>query len=1214
MLKALELLGFKSFADKTRFEFPDGITVVVGPNGSGKSNIVDAIKWVLGERSAKSLRGKEMADVIFKGSGSGGRKAMNTAEASIIFNNADGRLPVDAPEVHVTRRVYRSGEGEYLMNGQACRLRDLKDMFRGTGVGTDAYSVIEQGKVDTLLSATPRDRRAIFEEAAGISRFKAKKLESQRRLERVEQNLLRLSDIVDEVEGRLRGIRAQATKARRYKEHSDRLQQLRTQVGLADWRELTRRLEALDDELVQLRDRIGRHGEEIEQYNATAAEIDGHVAVITDQTRTVENRMSRGREQTAAAESTIEHQHVRRRDLEDETAGHRAKLAATRSRAGDLRAELDETGRSLADAETAFQTVSAELATHEQHAQRLREEIGALREENDVARRKYVDQMRAVAALGNQTSAVESELAGSKRTAKLSEEKLARLAEAGGPLAEKLQRLQQRETQLAKHKQQKADALAVARAEKEETQRRLAQRRDEAAQLRGEAAGVEQRILVLEDLEGRFEGIGEGAKELLARSRVEPDGPLGDVRGLVADLIQVNVENAPSIDVALGDMAGYVVLSGTRLLEQLRDGTRRLEGRVGLLPLFAPSAKTDGQNAKLDGRPGVVGRADRFVQVAPEFTPLVRRLLDTTWLVESLDRAVELKETLGRDLRFVTSAGDLIRPDGAIVVGPRHGATGLISRRSQLHALRVRRGELTGQVESIESRIGELQQLGARQGHAVAKLDKEHGELSSALSEQRVAAGTTQEQLEQNGRQADAIEAERRAACEQSDAAEETLASMRERQARLEAALADMESETQAREERIGQLERKFAHANQQATDGKVRMAASRQRLEGLQTQMLRFREHEHERSRAIEAAGGELRQCLAKRQLAERLILAASSRVASLYIEQERNAAELAGLVDRRDRLIRDRASAVDGAQSTARQVQQLQEQVHEKELAAGEVRHQRSTLAERVREDYGIDLAQLEEAPSEEEQQRREEVDREIAELRRKLSNIGAVNMEALDELEGLESRFAALSGQHQDLSTAKASLEKIIQRINADSRRLFSETLDAIRSNFQTLFRKVFGGGQADIVLEEGVDALEAGIEILATPPGKHSLGISLLSGGERALTAVTLLLAIFQYRPSPFCVLDEVDGPLDEANIGRFIDVLNEFLAWTKFVVVTHSKKTMTAATTLYGITMQESGVSKRVSVRFEDVSEDGHIRREALEDPEDAASESELGAA
>jgi chromosome segregation protein len=382
----------------------------------------------------------------------------------------------------------------------------------------------------------------------------------------------------------------------------------------------------------------------------------------------------------------------------------------------------------------------------------------------------------------------------------------------------------------------------------------------------------------------------------------------------------------------------------------------------------------------------------------------------------------------------------------------------------------------------------------------------------------------------------------------------------------------------------------------------RVELARSEQRVEGLQIRLSQFEDDQRERERAVHQVRQQLRQCEHRHSQAELEILRAETQIAAGYLRKEELAGDIGLQARARETATLRRTGLAEEVQRVHKTLRQLQDRQHQVDLVAGQVRHERQTLVDRLREDYQIDLAELTAQQEHDPQlaEQRAEVEAEIESLRRKIHQIGAVNLDALEELDELEARFAHLAGQHKDLTEAKQALERIIHKINADSRRLFTETLEAIRANFQTLYRKAFGGGKADIVLEEGVDVLDAGVEIIATPPGKPSFNNSLLSGGEKALTAVALLLAIFQFRPSPFCVLDEVDAPFDEANIGRFIDVLNDFLGWTKFIIVTHSKKTMTAATTLYGITMQESGVSKRVSVRFDDVSDDGHIRQEAID--------------
>ena len=460
-----------------------------------------------------------------------------------------------------------------------------------------------------------------------------------------------------------------------------------------------------------------------------------------------------------------------------------------------------------------------------------------------------------------------------------------------------------------------------------------------------------------------------------------------------------------------------------------------------------------------------------------------------------------------------------------------------------------------------------------------------------------------EERRAQFNQQRAALDGEFRAASVQHDAAVARLAEAREKRQRHETGLSEMETRLAGFQQQVARLEGERQARNRDTTETKVELAKSEERLRSLRLRLRQFDETRQERGRAIDEGRQQLELCIQRAEASRWNILRAESELADLYLRKEAFAAETVRFINQREALKQQRNQLNSEVQRARSRGRKIEEQLHAQDLAANEVRLEREALAARLREDYGIELAELEHQPSGEEQRQREEVQQEIEELRQKINALGHVNLDALEELESLESRFKTLSDQYQDLTGAKASLEKIIDRINTDSRRLFAETLETVRGHFQKLFRDLFGGGQGDIVLEEGVDILESGIEIVARPPGKEPRNISLLSGGEKTLTCVALLLAMFRSRPSPFCVLDEVDAALDEANIDRFTKVLQDFLAWTQFIIVTHSKKTMTCANTIYGVTMQESGVSKQVSVRFEDVSDDGHIRPERLAEAE-----------
>ena len=498
MLKALELTGFKSFADKTRFEFPAGITVIVGPNGSGKSNIVDAIKWVLGEQSAKSLRGKDMSDVIFKGNGQGHRRVMNTAEATIVFDNADGRLPVEAPEVHVTRRVYRSGEGEYLINRQACRLKDVRDLFRGTGVGADAYSLIEQGKVDRLLQASPRDRRAIFEEAAGISRFKAKKVEAQRRLERVEQNLLRLSDIVEEVGNRLRNVRAQAAKAQRYREYSERLQQLRTSIALTEWRALSARLAATEADLRKLQDQIDGAAAQLTADEARMLEVETEIMTVAEYLRDCEHREARAREQIMMRESTMEHGRQLLGEADTESTRCRMQIVALTGRADDVARRLDETAQKRAALEAADADILAQMTAEDAEVNQRSTQLDAQRRDLEQCRIEYVETVKKASQCAAEIALHESQRGTAESTLARCAARLAHLEREHQQIDDQLEQTRQGGASLGGELESVTRQLEVAQRELAENERLLSRRRDELAVQRGRLGGVSERAALLD--------------------------------------------------------------------------------------------------------------------------------------------------------------------------------------------------------------------------------------------------------------------------------------------------------------------------------------------------------------------------------------------------------------------------------------------------------------------------------------------------------------------------------------------------------------------------------------------------------------------------------------------------------------------------------------------------------------------------------------------
>ncbi|HEX7449076.1 MAG TPA: chromosome segregation protein SMC, partial [Pirellulales bacterium] len=1019
MLRALELVGFKSFADRTRFEFPSGITAVVGPNGSGKSNVVDSIKWVLGEQSVKSLRGKEMADIIFNGSAT--RHPLNAAEATLTFDNSAGVLPIDTPEVLITRRIYRSGEGEYLINRQPSRLRDIRDLFSGTGVATEAYSVIEQGKVDVMLQASPKDRRALFEEAAGISRFKSKKLESLRRLERVEQNLLRLSDIVDEVGSRLRSVRMQASKAKRYQEHADRLQALRTQVGLADWRRLGLRLAELEAELGDLAAKRDAALARAEQLGAAAHELENALHETVEARRRCDEQIAGNRERIAIDEATIEQQLGRAGEAAAEAARLLSQLAALRVRAGDLEQQLADTSAQVEQAAREADQRSQRFATCERELAQRQQEFDQSRAEYEASRQASLEATREAAALESESAALAAQLEAARAALVRREQQLAELRAAHEHAAAEIEHRKAAQQQSAKAVDQLLRQRAAAEASLAELRGRQNDLAARLAELRQRQAAAAERAAMVEELEQRQEGVGAGVKELLAKARSEPAGPARALRGLLAELLHVNVDAATLIEAALGDKAqALVVEADANFVAWAEQVSLRLPGRVMFLPL---DMNTDvGDWPALDGMPGVQGRLDQWIESPDELKPLVGQLLGRAWLVDNLAVARQLASSAGRGCTLVTPGGQVLAADGSLSVGPRLAAAGLISRRSELRSLKEQLATLKAQEHSLAADVDELARQASRLADALGELTARHQQAAEELSEHRLQLGAAETHRRQNEDQLNEVARDREDAQGQTERLASAIEDARVRLDAARGALATAEQIAASSRSAMRQTDELRQEQQRVVAAAQVEQAKGDERLQNLRTHLAQLQRDQRERRRSIDDCRTQLRQAREKSRQAETNTLRAEAEAALLYLDKQALANERIALAARQEEQRASRGEQVAQSQTAQSEARSLEQERHARDLAAGEIRHERATLADRLREDYGIELAALEHALTSDEQLAREEVEREIAELRKKLNHLGNVNLEALDELAALESRYEGLSTQFQDLTRAK------------------------------------------------------------------------------------------------------------------------------------------------------------------------------------------------
>jgi chromosome segregation protein len=1222
MLKRLELVGFKSFADRTQFDFAPGITGVVGPNGSGKSNVVDAVRWILGEQSAKSLRGGEMADVIFNGSSS--RKSLGLAEVTVALDNSRRLLALDSDEVELTRRVYRDGTGEYLINGHIARLRDFKEMFLGSGAGVDGYTIIAQGRVDELLQASTKDRREIFDEAAGISRFKARKLETLRKLAAVEINLTRSQDRLDSLEAQLRTLRMQATKAQKYKEYTDRLRELRVGLGLSEFRELIISLDREQQLLFELQAEVAganRHTDELEQ---ALRELDRAITRAEDGLRHQEGRLADAREQIAGYESTLKHERAAASEYESELLNigrQRAELGARtkliEADAGRAGAEAKAAEDNLATEQEAADSAAAALAAAADRVTLLDGEIAACRER----------QFQLVSDAAAARSTATASLAQVERLQKEYTRKLAEIEQSAGrraAFADSLDGLSRADADVQSRLMAARARLRQLQTERDDLTERVDRVQRELESLRVRQGDLRGRVEVLEDLERTHDGLGAGVRHLLSmiddcRLKIESTGESSSSQssiinsqssipalvGLVADLLTVPHEIAPLVEIALGDTAQRFVVRSAADVDAVAAAIGEVPGRVGFLP-YQPSVTSD-----------PVHPLSLASQVFSTLEGLPRQLLGDVILAGSLDVARGLRAQYP-DCRVITRAGELLEPDGTLIVGPARNEAGVVSRKSELRELSEQLRALSDQIAITNVEIAELRRrVDAADGAIEAAdseielLSSESGDLQQKIARQRQQIEQLDETIELSHRESEILEQE----VQRSEGA-------------WIAAKLEAESTERAEEElrvKLAEAERDLRGAERYRDAAQEANTAAQVALSRAVAERDRARERAAQievdlRKRRVEAVNLTATDSATREKLADSTMamLAAAAGHAESHREKETRERLIAELSDKADANRQARERARDQLQTLRAEWQERQAAAHAKELAVHDLQSRRDSISSRIHEDYGIDLAALvaqsASAPDERGRQTdvvgRDDSDRteaqpEVAEpaevqgkiddLKRKLTRLGSVNMEALEELARVETEFNGLRDQHDDLNAARKSLEDVIDAINADSRKLFTETLATVRGHFQELFRKLFGGGQADVVLEDGVDVLESGIEIIARPPGKELRSLSLLSGGEKTLAAIALLLAIFRSKPSPFCILDEVDAALDEANTTRLAGVLREFLDQSQFIVVTHKKRTMAAADRLWGVTMQESGVTRLLPMRFEDWPDDEPVQ-------------------
>ncbi|MEM9165417.1 MAG: chromosome segregation protein SMC [Planctomycetota bacterium] len=1274
-LASLVLHGFKSFADPTTFTFDDDITGVVGPNGCGKSNVVDAIKWVLGERSSKSLRGKEMIDVIF--AGSAGRPPSGMASVVLGFDNpiidadaplleldtADpievdededpeqaeaqrearrsGRrrraLPIDADHVAVERRLYRDGTSHYLINGRRVRLRDIRELFLDTGIGADAYSIIEQGKVDAMLLASPMERRTIFEEAAGIARYKQRRIEASRKLDRTEVNLTRAREQLESTERRLRIVKGQAAKARRYQELDAEYRAIRTALAFDQYHDLRERLDGLTSELSQLED------------------VRAQTQTATDAAASQKEKAEIDRQELASQVRSLDSQSQRAsHDAEQATQRRAMTLAALAQTEAGLERETRELDGITAKLEAAEAEQAARrdtaagleerLADAERSMSQASEARAAVLESAAESRAQLQQSEAAAAGMARELAAVLASIEADGRRAEQLEEAADEASRKRSALADDLDRLTSDADEAAASVSSLETGAAEEGRDLAELERRVASLEagrgtlaESVRDLEQQRARLESRWQTLTEMAESRVGFDDAVRRVL--SDASGSGVFGGVIAPLADLLDVDRASAGAVEAALGDrLQSLVVPTPASIPDSAALAT--LAGRVRFLPVVGPLVGADSDDAEPVREPvdaqltrGRIRSLRTSVRIRSDsvngtdyesLERLLDRLLGRTYLVESLESASLLRAgVLGASARLVTADGCVLEPDGSVIAGPASTESegrGLLERRAELDELTIKLSSATASLDraraelsSIDQRAGELSERRAQSRTRLAELERrlarEQGRrerLEAEISRVRDGIAAHEADLDRTTQRLEHLRSE--------------ISQRQGSAARLDALQDEQRSRVEALRAEAEQLEQRAAQTGEQVTAARVEAGTVREQLSAARRELDRLSEAAGDLEQRLDRTRQQIEGSRGAIEQHRHACAEADAQIARATHDAER-LREQAEAAEHRHASMIERVASLDADLAEARQAfQRVERNWHSLEVARREVEVKREHLEERVQDELSIDLigeyadyrAVIE--PGDVGLLEAEAASAEADSLRGEMKKLGQINPNAIEEESQLEGRNESLIEQVADLDRARVTLAELIERLNVASRERFEETFKTVREHFagpNGMFRKLFGGGKAEVrlmplvkeidgekVQTDEIDWLESGVEVIARPPGKEPRSINQLSGGEKTMTAVALLLSIFQSKPSCFCVLDEVDAALDDANVERYTNVVRSFTDRSHFIVITHNKRTMQAADRLYGVTMQERGVSKRVTVKVDEVLEDGKLKASA----------------
>ncbi|MBT2615626.1 MULTISPECIES: chromosome segregation protein SMC [unclassified Bacillus (in: firmicutes)] len=1178
-LKRLDVVGFKSFAEKISIDFVPGVTAVVGPNGSGKSNVTDAVRWVLGEQSAKSLRGAKMEDIIFSGSDT--RKALNFAEVSLTLDNETNSLPIDFHEVSVTRRVYRSGESEFFINNQGCRLKDIIDLFMDSGLGREAFSIISQGKVEEILSSKAEERRVIFEEAAGVLKYKTRKRKAESKLTETQDNLNRVHDILHELEGQVEPLKIQSSLAKEFLAKKDELEQIEVALTVYEIEELYEKWEKLSQELE-------KHNEMEQQMAGQLQDREAHLKKLRDSLATLETSINGLQEILLNASEELE-----------KLEGRKEVLKERKKNAAQNKSQLE---KAIVEGEAAVErlTLQKERETEILHALNLevkgisetlhekQKSLGLFNSDIEAVieakKSDYIEWLNKQATAKNEKQYLLQQLAQQEhKNAKLDMENEKFLTERMDITAKKMEYSQLMDNmtkQLEEHvtyfrNQQNKLNAAKDTYQKQETTLYKAYQFLQQAKSRKE---------LLEEMEDDYAGFFQGVKEVLKAKET-----LRGIEGAVAELIKVPKEYETAIETALGGAMQHVVVERE---EHAREAISFLKknryGRATFLPLSVIKAREISANqlSMLKSHSAFVGTGSSLIQYDDRHAAIAENLLGTVIITTDLKGANDLAKMMQHRFRFVTLEGDIVNPGGSMTGGAlKQKTTSLLSRKTELEelqqklaAMEVKTNQLEKQVKQLKVDVGVQEQTLEQTRKTGERLRLQEQTLKGELREVELQERNVNERLHLYDLDKNSYLEEQQQKKARLEELEELLESCKSEIEGLDRLISEMTEQKQSQQSSKESLA-------EETNELKVMLASKRGQLQNQKEKMERIESDlSKESSRLAEnkddlglltnemtdsSSGEESLEDMAQQKLLDK-----NGAIEGITIKkQEKN--ELLMEVETLELSLKEENRLYRG----------IVEVIKDEEVKLTRLDVELENRLDHLREEYTLSFEGAKERyplmmPADEAQKR-------VKLIKLAIEELGTVNLGAIDEYARVAERYEFLLIQKEDLQQAKDTLFQVIDEMDDEMKRRFADTFYSIRKEFEQVFKALFGGGRAELKLTNPDDLLNTGVDIIAQPPGKKLQNLSLLSGGERALTAIALLFSILKVRPVPFCILDEVEAALDEANVVRFSQFLRKFSRETQFIVITHRKGTMEEADVLYGITMQESGVSKLVSVRMEE---------------------------